>query len=57
MLHMKMLHHFNTVTAHTLVFDTRLWQSEVIQLAFQVRLPVSRSLEPCDPSHRLLAYN
>ncbi|KAH8815619.1 hypothetical protein F5884DRAFT_772945 [Xylogone sp. PMI_703] len=35
MLHMKMLHHFNTVTAHTLVFDTHLWQNEVMQLAFQ----------------------
>ncbi|KIW92578.1 uncharacterized protein Z519_06425 [Cladophialophora bantiana CBS 173.52] len=35
MLQMKLLHHFNTVTAETLIFDASIWRSQVIALALQ----------------------
>jgi len=38
MLHMKLIHHFNSFTAETLIFDTNLWRNEVMCLSFQVGL-------------------
>ncbi|OAP64706.1 hypothetical protein AYL99_00678 [Fonsecaea erecta] len=35
MLQMKLLHHFNTLTAETLVFDVSIWRGRVMTLALQ----------------------
>lgn len=36
MQHMELFHHFNTVTAGTLVFGEDIWRKEVISLSFKV---------------------
>jgi hypothetical protein len=36
LLHMELFHHFNTVTAETLIFGEEIWRKEVIPLSFQV---------------------
>jgi hypothetical protein len=33
---MELFHHFNTVTAETLIFGEEIWRKEVIPLSFQV---------------------
>jgi hypothetical protein len=35
MLHMKLLHHFNHVTAETLIFGPSIWRGDVMNLALQ----------------------
>jgi len=41
LLQLELMHNFNTNTAGTLVFDSDLWQRDVMALAFQVRIAVS----------------
>ncbi|KIX99570.1 uncharacterized protein Z520_05146 [Fonsecaea multimorphosa CBS 102226] len=62
MLQMRLLHHFDTVTAETLVFDTAIWRGQVMALALQheflmhaVLLIAAKHLcylSPGDPSYR-----
>ena len=44
MLQMKLLHHFDNVTARTLIFDESIWRGHVIPLTFQVSLSPAYSL-------------
>ncbi len=36
LLHMKLIHHFITVTADTLIFGEHIWQRDVMMLSFKV---------------------